>query len=121
MFCSFVTFLRSRFFFSGPGIIQKLDCFSDMTVLKLLNNQLLTLERNFSKNISFCLLDCFDFQGRHWTSPAMAAILQAATNAPPSDRLKEVFRIAPHLLDVYFAIALHDVNDCMFMLDFEVY
>lgn len=52
--------------------------------------------------------------GRHWTSPpAMAAILQAATNAPQSDRLKQALRIAPHLLDVYFAIALQDVNDSL--------
>ncbi|KAI5641686.1 hypothetical protein M9H77_00091 [Catharanthus roseus] len=50
---------------------------------------------------------------RHWTSPAMATVLQAATNAPQSDRLKQAMRIAPHLLDMYFAIALRDVNDSL--------
>lgn len=54
------------------------------------------------------------FQERHWTSPAMAATLQAAINTLQSDRLKQALRIAPRLLDVYFAIAIHDVNDCMF-------
>lgn len=49
---------------------------------------------------------------RHWTSPAIAAALQAATNGPRSDRLKQSLKIAPKLLDVYFAIALRDVNDC---------
>lgn len=61
------------------------------------------------------------FQERHWTSPAMATVLQAATNAPQSDRLKQAMRIAPHLLDMYFAIALRDVNDCMLLFSFEPY
>lgn len=56
------------------------------------------------------------FQERHWTSPAMAATLQAVINTPQSDRLKQALRITPRLLDVYFAIAIHDVNDCMFWL-----
>ncbi|KNA09588.1 hypothetical protein SOVF_152270, partial [Spinacia oleracea] len=50
---------------------------------------------------------------RHWTSPAIAAALQAATSSPQSDRLKESLKIAPHLLDVYFSIALRDVNDSL--------
>ncbi|KAL9236344.1 hypothetical protein vseg_011027 [Gypsophila vaccaria] len=50
---------------------------------------------------------------RHWTSPGVAAAVQAATNGLQSDRLKQSFRIAPHLLDVYFAIALRDVNDSL--------
>lgn len=53
------------------------------------------------------------FQERHWTSPAIASAIEAATSAPQSDRLKQSLKIAPHLLDVYFAIALRDVNDCM--------
>ncbi|XP_031377198.1 AP-5 complex subunit zeta-1 isoform X2 [Punica granatum] len=48
---------------------------------------------------------------RHWTSPGMTAALQAAINSPQSDRLKQVLNIAPRLLDVYFAIALREVND----------
>lgn len=56
------------------------------------------------------------FQERHWTSPGMMnATLQAATSSPHSDRLKQALKIAPRLLDVYFAIALHDVDNCMFM------
>lgn len=46
----------------------------------------------------------------------MAATLQAAINAPPSDRLKQILSMTPQLLDVYFAIALRDVNDCMSIL-----
>ncbi|KAH9651491.1 AP-5 complex subunit zeta-1 [Citrus sinensis] len=50
---------------------------------------------------------------RHWASPGMAATLQAAINAPPSDRLKQILSMTPRLLDVYFAIALRDVNDSL--------
>nr|GLL17708.1 AP-5 complex subunit zeta-1 isoform X1 [Ipomoea trifida] len=50
---------------------------------------------------------------RHWTSPAMAATLQAVINTPQSDRLKQALRITPRLLDLYFAIAIHDVNDSL--------
>ncbi|KMS98486.1 hypothetical protein BVRB_4g091790 [Beta vulgaris subsp. vulgaris] len=50
---------------------------------------------------------------RHWTSPAIAAALQAATGGPQSDRLKQSLKIAPQLLDVYFSIALRDVNDSL--------
>lgn len=50
---------------------------------------------------------------RNWTSPAMTATLQAVTNAPQSDRLKQALRIAPRLLDVYFTTAIHDVNDAL--------
>lgn len=44
----------------------------------------------------------------------MATILQTAVNSPYSDRLKAVLSMAPRLLDVYFFIALRDVNDCKF-------
>ncbi|WOH04214.1 hypothetical protein DCAR_0623623 [Daucus carota subsp. sativus] len=51
---------------------------------------------------------------RHWTSPGMMnTTLQAATSSPHSDRLKQALKIAPRLLDVYFAIALHDVNNSL--------
>ncbi|CAI0436495.1 unnamed protein product, partial [Linum tenue] len=50
---------------------------------------------------------------RHRTSPSMAAALQAAVNAPQSDRLKQSLKIAPGLLDVYCAIAIRDVNDSL--------
>ncbi|KAJ9551420.1 hypothetical protein OSB04_015465 [Centaurea solstitialis] len=46
---------------------------------------------------------------RHWTSPGMEVALQAAITLP-SDRLKQALKLAPRLLDVYFSIALHDVN-----------
>ncbi|XP_073313395.1 uncharacterized protein [Primulina huaijiensis] len=50
---------------------------------------------------------------RHWTSPTMAAILQAVINTPQSDRLKEALKIAPRLLDSYFASAVYDANDSL--------
>ncbi|KAK4398494.1 hypothetical protein Sango_1324900 [Sesamum angolense] len=49
---------------------------------------------------------------RHWTSPAMAAALQAVINAPLSQRLKEALKMAPKLLDSYFTLAVHDANEC---------
>ena len=53
-------------------------------------------------------------QERPWSSPVMTSLLQAAVNSPYSDRLKAVLSLAPHLLDVYFSVALRDVNDCKF-------
>lgn len=51
---------------------------------------------------------------RHWTSPGMMTVaLQAATSTPQSDRLKQALKMAPRLLDVYFTIALHDVNNSL--------
>ncbi|XP_056167896.1 uncharacterized protein LOC130138286 isoform X1 [Syzygium oleosum] len=50
---------------------------------------------------------------RHWNSPGMTAALQAAINNPQSERLKQALHIAPRLLDVYFAIALREVNDSL--------
>lgn len=49
---------------------------------------------------------------RHWISPGMAAALQAAINCP-SDRLKETLKMAPQLLEMYFDIALREVNDSL--------
>lgn len=65
-------------------------------------------------NIEIQCLILVHFQERHWTSPGMVATIQAAINSPQSDRLKQVLKIAPRLLDVYFAIASHDINDCKF-------
>lgn len=42
----------------------------------------------------------------------MAATLQTVINTPQSDRLKNILRMTPRFLDVYFAIALRDVNNC---------
>ncbi|KAL6999344.1 hypothetical protein U1Q18_000504 [Sarracenia purpurea var. burkii] len=50
---------------------------------------------------------------RHWTSPGMAAALQVAVNTPLSDRLKQALKMSPRFLDVYFAIAVRDVNDSL--------
>lgn len=50
---------------------------------------------------------------RHWTSPGIAAALQAAINTPQSDRLKQSLNMAPRVLDMYFAIALRDVNNSL--------
>jgi hypothetical protein len=67
------------------------------------------------------ILDCvinIVFQERHWTSPGMATALQAAINTPQSNRLKQILKLTPRILDVYFAITLRDVNNCM-LLQFE--
>ncbi|KAL5978358.1 hypothetical protein ACLOJK_029475 [Asimina triloba] len=47
---------------------------------------------------------------RQWTSPGTATVLQAAINSPHSDRLKQAIHMAPRFLDIYFAIALKDVQ-----------
>ncbi|CAL5405650.1 unnamed protein product [Camellia sinensis] len=50
---------------------------------------------------------------RHWTSSGMAAAMQSTISAPQSDRLKQALKMTPRLLDVYFAIAVRDVNDSL--------
>ncbi|XP_059444442.1 uncharacterized protein LOC132176292 isoform X2 [Corylus avellana] len=50
---------------------------------------------------------------RHWTSLGMATVLQAAINTPQSDRLKQILKMAPRILDVYFSIALRGVNNSL--------
>ncbi|XP_061994609.1 uncharacterized protein LOC133712526 isoform X1 [Rosa rugosa] len=50
---------------------------------------------------------------RHLTSPGIVAALQAAINTPRSDRLKYILQMAPRLLDLYFSIALRDVNNSL--------
>ncbi|CAA0816717.1 Unknown protein [Striga hermonthica] len=48
---------------------------------------------------------------RHWTSPSMAAALQALVKSSPlSARLKEALRIAPRILDSYFALSARDAG-----------
>ncbi|KAB1215341.1 AP-5 complex subunit zeta-1 [Morella rubra] len=43
----------------------------------------------------------------------MATALQAAINTPQSNRLKQILKMAPRIIDVYFMIALHDVNNSL--------
>ncbi|RDX58358.1 AP-5 complex subunit zeta-1 [Mucuna pruriens] len=50
---------------------------------------------------------------RPWSSPVMTTILQAAISSPYSDRLKAILGMAPRLLDLYFSIALHNVNNSL--------
>ncbi|KAJ4816038.1 AP-5 complex subunit zeta-1 [Rhynchospora pubera] len=50
---------------------------------------------------------------RHWTSPTMATTLRAAVNNPQSDRLKQTLRMSPHLLGLYFSVALREINDSL--------
>ncbi|KAF6162934.1 hypothetical protein GIB67_021083 [Kingdonia uniflora] len=47
---------------------------------------------------------------RHWTSPGMTAALQTAINTSQSERLREALHMEPRFLDMYFSIALRDVN-----------
>ncbi|XP_022139677.1 LOW QUALITY PROTEIN: uncharacterized protein LOC111010525 [Momordica charantia] len=49
---------------------------------------------------------------RHWTSPVMAAVLQTAINTP-SVRLKQILNMTPRILDVYFSVALQEVNNSL--------
>ncbi|XP_031500188.1 uncharacterized protein LOC116264226 isoform X2 [Nymphaea colorata] len=50
---------------------------------------------------------------RHWTSTGIAASLQAAIGTRQSDRLRQSLHMSVRLLDVYFAIALEEVNDSL--------
>ncbi|CAL0303830.1 unnamed protein product [Lupinus luteus] len=50
---------------------------------------------------------------RPWSSPVMAQLLQSAVITLYSDRLKAVLSMTPRLLDVYFSISLHDMNDSL--------
>ncbi|KAJ8754695.1 hypothetical protein K2173_010786 [Erythroxylum novogranatense] len=50
---------------------------------------------------------------RHWTSPAIAAALQAAINTPQSDRLKQILKMTPQFVDMYFTLALCNINDSL--------
>ncbi|GAB2284660.1 hypothetical protein Dimus_019113 [Dionaea muscipula] len=50
---------------------------------------------------------------RYWTSPGMTAAVQSALNSAQSDRLIQSLKMAPHLLDIYFAVSLLDVNDSL--------
>uniref|UniRef100_A0A9I9DGX2 AP-5 complex subunit zeta-1 n=1 Tax=Cucumis melo TaxID=3656 RepID=A0A9I9DGX2_CUCME len=50
---------------------------------------------------------------RHWNSPGMTAVIQAALNTAQSDRLKQLLNMTPRILDVYFSVALQVVNDSL--------
>ncbi|XP_010908387.1 uncharacterized protein [Elaeis guineensis] len=50
---------------------------------------------------------------RHWTSPSMVSLLQAAINTSQSDRLRQALHMTPRFLALYFTTALRDVNDSM--------
>ncbi|KAK1303500.1 hypothetical protein QJS10_CPB11g01264 [Acorus calamus] len=50
---------------------------------------------------------------RHWTSPGITTALQAATSTPQSDRLKQALDMTPRFLDIYFDVALRDVNNSL--------
>ncbi|KAJ0102406.1 hypothetical protein Patl1_04288 [Pistacia atlantica] len=50
---------------------------------------------------------------RHWTNPTMAATLQAAINTAQSERMKQILNMTPRFLDMYFSLALRDVNDSL--------
>ncbi|KAJ0045249.1 hypothetical protein Pint_04214 [Pistacia integerrima] len=50
---------------------------------------------------------------RHWTNPTMAATLQAAINTPQSERMRQILNMTPRFLDMYFSLALRDVNDSL--------
>ncbi|KAK1280000.1 hypothetical protein QJS04_geneDACA018180 [Acorus gramineus] len=50
---------------------------------------------------------------RHWSSPGITTALQAATSTPQSDRLKQALDMTPRFLDIYFDVALRDVNNSL--------
>ncbi|KAL5708828.1 hypothetical protein ACHQM5_019585 [Ranunculus cassubicifolius] len=50
---------------------------------------------------------------RQWTSPGVPAALQVAINTPQTDRLKQTLRMTPRILDLYFSVALKDVDSAL--------
>ncbi|KGN66697.1 AP-5 complex subunit zeta-1 [Cucumis sativus] len=50
---------------------------------------------------------------RHWNSPGMTAVIQAALNTAQSDRLEQLLNMTPRILDVYFSVALRVVNNSL--------
>nr|GEV94949.1 phosphoglycerate kinase, cytosolic-like isoform X1 [Tanacetum cinerariifolium] len=46
-------------------------------------------------------------------------MVQHSLISSPSDQLKQALKLAPRLLDVYFTMALHDVNHCQAWLESE--
>ncbi|XP_038898300.1 AP-5 complex subunit zeta-1 [Benincasa hispida] len=50
---------------------------------------------------------------RHWNSPGMTAVIKTALNTAQSDRLKELLNMTPRILDVYFSVALREVNNSL--------
>ncbi|KAJ7523875.1 hypothetical protein O6H91_18G066100 [Diphasiastrum complanatum] len=50
---------------------------------------------------------------KHWSHPGMTTALQSAMGSVQSEKLKHALKLAPSLLQVYFDIALRDVNDSL--------
>eukprot|EP00250_Pteridium_aquilinum_P006934 c16755_g1_i1 orf=84-1790(+) len=50
---------------------------------------------------------------RHWTFPGMAAALEAVMGPARSERLKQSIELVPTLLQLYFQIAIRDVDDSL--------
>ncbi|XP_022981441.1 AP-5 complex subunit zeta-1-like [Cucurbita maxima] len=50
---------------------------------------------------------------RHWNSPGMTAVIQITINTAQSDRLKQMLNVTPRILDVYFSVALQEVNNSL--------
>ncbi|KAJ3693620.1 hypothetical protein LUZ60_009100 [Juncus effusus] len=50
---------------------------------------------------------------RHWINPAMIATLKSAIINPQSDKLKQVLKLTPNLLNSYFSVAIQDINDSL--------
>ncbi|XP_023536277.1 AP-5 complex subunit zeta-1-like [Cucurbita pepo subsp. pepo] len=50
---------------------------------------------------------------RHWNSPGMTAAINTALSSSQSDRLKQILNMTPRILDVYFFVALREVNNSL--------
>lgn len=50
---------------------------------------------------------------RHWNFPGMAAALEAVMGPAQSERLKHAIKLVPTLLQLYFGVAIRDVNDSL--------
>lgn len=50
---------------------------------------------------------------RHWSFPGMAAALEAVMGTARSERLKQSIKLVPTLLQLYFKIAIRDVDDSL--------
>lgn len=50
---------------------------------------------------------------RHWSFPGMAAALEAVMGETRSERLKHALKLVPLLLQIYFGVAIRDVNESL--------
>ncbi|CAM6089955.1 unnamed protein product [Calypogeia fissa] len=50
---------------------------------------------------------------RHWSFPGMEAAVQAVMGSTLSEKLKHAFKFTPTVLQLYFDLALRDVNDSL--------